>query len=406
MRDKILYLLFTCCIVFTSCDFLFGNKEDDVTDEIFEQGSIDPNLVNNEVGYVPILPIWDVEAPIDIVVGFDEMVYVVNVQGLNVYDLKGELQRTIAIQNATDVIQDRKLQTYVTAKITIDTDNDGFEENVACVYKILNASSEIEPVFTDTIIHPYADLTRTNSAFRGADDEAVEFTGLAVLADNTLYVSRKGPRNSLSSTARPDNAILFFDDEGNNIAYANGLNPVSSSLKSTLEVSAIATRVGPPQAINGISTSADFVLLQSSVEAEFKALNILKFVDPDGGVIYTEDVAFTSFDPLKADGFMYAPFRFKNPADVYIAPDASKFIFIVDAELDSLFQFAPNGLEGVNPPISAGSTKQVFASFGGEGAGPFQFNEPSGVCYFDRTVFVADKGNNRILRYRLSSDIE
>jgi hypothetical protein len=48
----------------------------------------------------------------------------------------------------------------------------------------------------------------------------------------------------------------------------------------------------------------------------------------------------------------------------------------------------------------------VLASFGGEGAGPFQFVDPSGVCYFRRTVFVADKGNGRIIRYQLSTDLE
>ena len=35
-----------------------------------------------------------------------------------------------------------------------------------------------------------------------------------------------------------------------------------------------------------------------------------------------------------------------------------------------------------------------------------EFVDPSGVCYFRRTVFVADKGNGRIIRYQLSTDLE
>ena len=42
----------------------------------------------------------------------------------------------------------------------------------------------------------------------------------------------------------------------------------------------------------------------------------------------------------------------------------------------------------------------------GELGGPKQFNMPSGVAYFRRVVYVADKGNNRIARYKLTSDFE
>lgn len=394
-------------IFYTSCNFLLGTKEDEVTDEIFEQGAIDPTLITNQIGYVPILPIWDFfESPKDIIVGFDEMIYVVDNNGLNVLDQKGELHRTIQIENATDVVQNRRLETFVAAKISLDVDNNGTLENVACVYKMVNTATAQQTVFLDTLIHPFADISRTNSSFRGIDDESVEYTGLAILSDNTLYVSRKGPRNNLSAIARPDNAILFFDEDGNNIDYARGLNPVSSSLKSVLEVSALATEVAAPQQIDGISNSPNFIVLQAADNAEFKALHILKFTDEDGATSYIEDVNFASGNIDKADRFLYESFRFEKPTDVYIAPDANRYILVVDEVLDSLFHFSANGLEGVNPPISALDSKLISVSFGGEGNGLFNFNDPSGVCYFEETVFVADKGNNRIMRYRLSTDIE
>jgi len=397
----------TVCTLCNACNFLLGSKEDAVTEEIFEEGSIDPNLQQNEVGYVPILPFWtDVVNPIDVYVGYDEMIYIIDDNGVNVYDQKGELQRQFPIQGATDIIQDRRIHTFVAGRADVDIDGEGNTVNLAAVYHLQNTATADGPIIIDTLIHPFNDITRNNTAFRGADDEAVAFTGLAVLADNTLYVSRTGPRNSLTSISRPDNAILFYDTEGTNIAYANGLNAISSSLKSTLNISAIATEVGPPQSLGGVSNSSNFVLLQTADEAEFKALHILKFVDPESGVEYTEDAAFTTMNLDKADRFMYEPFRFKQPADVYIAPDVTKYIFIVDSELDSLYQFTSIGYEGVNPPPTATTSKQIIASFGGEGSGPFQFNEPSGVCYFEETIYVADKGNNRICRYKLSTDIE
>ena len=262
------------------------------------------------------------------------------------------------------------------------------------------------PLIIDTLIQPFSDVSRNNTAFRGAQDEAVQFTGLATRADNTLLVARTGPTNDLNSVARPDNTILFFDEDGNNTGYSIGLNPVTSSLKSVLGLSAVTTFAAPPQSMSGISTSHDFLILQSDAAAQFKALWIKESYDPDAGISYMENSSLTSFDQTKADGFLYEANRFSNPSDICVSGDASQYIFIVDAAKDSFYQFTQKGYEGVNAPANSGITKQVLASFGGSGAGPFQFNAPSGVCYFRRVIYVADKYNNRICRYVLSSDLE
>jgi len=404
-KVQLILILISCTLIFESCDFLFGS--DPVVDEIFEEGSIDPSLIPSEVGYVPIFPFWtEFSSPEDIFIGYDEMVYVVDDDGLKILDLKGELQRSIAIPGATDVTQDRRLHTYVAGRVDIDVDGDGISENLAAVYHIENASNNLEPIITDTLIHPLSDETRSNSAFRGVDDELVEFTGVATLADNTLLVSRTGPRNDLANIARPDNAVLFYDGDGENVGYANGLNPVSSSLKSLLGVGAVASFAGPPQQVAGISSSKDFIVLQQSEAAEYAGLWIMEFFDPESGTEYIENASLTFMDPEDADRFMYEPFRFSKAADVCISPDESGYIFIVDSELDSLYQFTPNGNEGVNPPPTSTSDKQILVSFGGEGNGPFNFNEPSGVAYMREVIYVADKGNNRISRFILSSDIE
>ena len=78
---------------------------------------------------------------------------------------------------------------------------------------------------------------------------------------------------------------------------------------------------------------------------------------------------------------------------------------VVDESKDSLFQFTSSGLEGVRPPPASGETKFVKTSFGGTGIGPTEFNKPSAVAYKDRIVYVADAGNGRILRFKLTLDI-
>ena len=96
-----------------------------------------------------------------------------------------------------------------------------------------------------------------------------------------------------------------------------------------------------------------------------------------------------------------------RPKDVAFGGDDDAFIFVVDSETHRLYQFQSNGQEGVPPPAGAeDQTRQIMVSFGELGAGPKQFNIPSGVAYFRRVVYVADKGNNRIARYKLTSDFE
>lgn len=404
---KILGLFFLFTLFFLqSCDFLFGTKEDPVVDEIFIQGNIDPNMVQNSVGYVPVLPVWTgFKNPKDVFVGYDEMVYVVDDEGLKILDLTGKIHRTIPVYKASDVIQDRRIHTFVTGKVRINIG--GQYRELACIYHLKNTALASGPEWVDTLIHPFCDVSRNNISFR-AEDTLVEFTGLAVTYDNTLYVARKGKVNDLYSSARPDNTVLIFNKNGENISYAKGLNPVTPNLKSVIEPSAIAGFVGPPQKMYGVSTSYDFLLCQAdqSINIEQRVLWIKQYVDPDAGVEYIENQALLNFDSEKADGFLYEPGKFIWPADVYVAPDQSGYIFVVDRKLNKLFQFTSNGFEGVIPPANSLSRKNIIVSFGKEGVGLFEFKNPTGVCYFKKVVYVADCGNNRILRYILSTDME
>ncbi len=404
-NSRLSFLLLASILLLNSCDMLLGKKDDKTVTQIFTQGNIDPNLYPNQVGYLPVMPYWQgFSNPIDVFVGYDEMVYVIDDNGVNILDQKGTLYRTINILGATDITQDRMLNTYVVGRVNKTISGVSF--NLAAVYKIANASTAGTPIIIDTLIHPFNDVSRNSTAFRGSLDEQVKFTGIACTYDNTIYLARTGPINDMTSTSRPDNTILIYDKTGANTGYSAGLTPITSSLKSCLNVSSIATFTGPPQSLSGVNKSKDFIILQNSPQAQFAALWIKQTVDPDGGLIFSENSNLAAFDFTKADRFLYQPFRFSIPQDVYIAPDNTGYIFIVDSGKDSLYQFTSTGAEGVNPPANSGITKQVIASFGGEGSGPFQFNEPSGVCYFRKVIYVADKGNGRICRFKLSTDVE
>lgn len=404
MKSFFFPLLLIAALMQTGCNFLFGTKKDKQVAEVFEQGRIDPRLVPSSVGYVPVLPFWSgFQNPVDVYVGYDEMIYVVDDKGLHVLDQKGVEQKLISFQGATDVVQDRRLHTYVAARIDYDVNNDGITENVAAVFHLMNTALAGAPVFVDTLIHPFCDNTRV--VFKGAADMNVQFTGLATLADNTLLVARTGPTNDLTSSAYPDNTVLFYKPNGSLIKNANGLNSTTSSLKSVLKISSICSFAAPPQQISA-NGSNDFIITQTAAQAEYKTLWMKYFTDPDAGSVYSENADLLNFDKSKASRFLYESFRFKMPADVCVATDASGYIFVVDAASDSLYQFTQKGFEGVNAPATSSNKKQVLASFGGPGVGPFNFNQPCGVAYFRKMVYVADKGNGRICRFKLSTDLE
>ena len=199
-------------MLLTSC---LGSKKDKTVDEIFEQGKIDPKLVPTGIGYVPVLPYFSgFHHPVDILVGYDELVYVVDEDGVHILDQAGRKQQTIYFKGATDITQDRRLHTFVAA--TTELNIGGNTKTVAAVYHLINTATGAYEII-DTLIHPFCDESRSGSGFR-TTDEQVRFTGLACTADNRLYISRTGPENT-DPIANPDNTILIFNKDGKYTGY-------------------------------------------------------------------------------------------------------------------------------------------------------------------------------------------
>ena len=404
----------------TGCDSIFGTKGDETTDEIFEEGSIDPDLLQEEVGYAALLPFWeDFVEPTDVFIGYDELVYVTDDVGLHLLDRAGRHYHTIEMNGARAVTQDRDLNVYVAARYdTLITDVD--EEitwNLPAIYKYRDINKE-DPVLVDKAIHPFDDISRpTTSAQRARldrdspnNDEFVEITDLTALADNTVYATRRGPLNLTGQAAAPDNTVMLFssDSEGQmqNTSLVRALNPSSPSLISSIGANAITTFTAPPQREN-INDDLSFIIAQAGTDVSipFRVLWVNAEITPDG-LEYSPRPELLSRDTTEARGFLYDEFRFQEPTGLAYSADGRNHIFVTDAATDSLYLFQSNGREGVNPPPGSDATRPIPVSFGGEGGGPRNFRNPSGVAYFDQVVYVADKDNNRITRHRLNTDFE
>ncbi len=420
------FLSLLTVILIVGCSDFLGSKSDRITDEIFEEGRQDPTQITDEIGYAA-LPFWSgFTKPTDVFVGFDELVYVTDEIGLHVLDRAGRVSNTIEFNGAVAVTQDRLLNVYVAArKDTVITAVDpDIVWNLPAVYKISNANGAGPLEFVQTLVHPFMDASRATDAARRFrldrsrpdNEELVEITGLATLADNQLYVTRRGPRNQENQAIATDNTVLVFtenrDSAGNrigtmrNTSQVRALAPNVPSLRSGIALTDITTFVGPPQREN-MTSDLSFIITQGNenLNIPLRVLWIDAVLTPDG-LEYRPRPNLLVQDTTRAESFLYEQFRFKNPTGVAYSADARAHIFVVDAATDSLYLFQSNGIEGINPPPGSAAEKAINVSFGGTGNGPREFNNPSGVAYFRQVVYVADTDNNRISRFKLNTDFE
>lgn len=398
--------------VVSGCDAIFGSKLDETTDEVFDAARTDPTQFR-EVEYVPLFPFFTsggdggaLEAPTDVYVGFDQFIYITDARGLHVLDLSGRPANFIAIDGgATNVVQDRRFNVYVTAHR--DTTLQGRTWRLPVILKyggLTTGDTSIENI----LWHPFDDETRRfNMPDPVETDEQAEFTGVGVLANSNILVSRRGPVNDQTSVIIPHNVVLEFTSDGAPFSQIL-LNPNTPSLRSALSPSALITYVHPPQR-QSYDPAKDFILAQApdTGPLQYSVLSIHAVQTPDG-IEYrpdTEKVQVAS-NLDAGDGFLYEEFKFDRPSGLAYAADGSNYIFVTDSAKDSLFVFTSNGVEGVAPPPGASTSLPVNVSFGGSGNSSMQFNEPEGVGYFRRIVYVADKGNDRISRFRLNTDFE
>jgi hypothetical protein len=414
-------VLFLPLLLLAGCDFL-GNKDDATTDEILREGRIDPTQVS-DVGYVPIQPFFQqtsqgaLQAPADVAVGFDGFLYVVDERGLHVLDRAGRPQASMmdfrgqGLIEATSVLQDRRFRVHVTA--LRDTTVEGQSYRLPVIYQIDGLTTGA-PQIVQTLWHPFDDRSRALILRNPvAADLQTRFTGLALRTDNSLLVTRAGPTSLELSV--PLNTVLVFDRDGVNTNALTSLSARRGSLVSSVYPTAIATTVGPPQR-TVFPADPDFYIAQApsapaggstDIAVPFSVLSINVNETPDG-TLYEPNVSLLAAAQLGQPGqrFLYEANRFGRPTGLTVAADQTGYLFVTDSARDSLYVFTSSGVEGVAPPPGSVSLLPVNVSFGGSGSGLLQLDDPSGVAYFERTVYVADRGNNRITRYRLNTDLE
>ena len=324
------------------------------------------NIAGDTV-YVQLNPAWTgFNSPQDMIIGREPFIYVADTYNdrIVMMNLNGNVLGSREIKRPVALAQDYKLNLIVCGEI--DTVVNGQTQTFGAVYTLNMVASE----------HQISSAPITKLLPRPSDLKYPDrrYTAVTVFYDNTFYVARTGPANT--GPVDPDNSILDFvpkkrfgGGEGDTlIGRVPNIDPISSGLVSAKGISSLTS-------FN--KKSIDFIETLTG-NNNLKAQWLTYVVTP-----VSADYA-ARLTPDNGGAFM-TPNKFTQPEGSCL--DDAENIFIADAAKDSIFKFTPLGDE--------------LQSFGG----PDVFNKPYAVAFFDNTLYVVDSGNNRILRFKLSTDL-
>jgi hypothetical protein len=277
-------------------------------------------------------------------------------------NLDGQILGARSIKKPVALAEDYKLNLIVCAQF------DTLGQSYSAVYKLdlFASNNDIANAPIKRLLPRLSDFTQQQR----------KYTGAAVFYDNKFYISRTGPNNS--NLIDPDNSILIFvqKEQSNGtttdslIGRVALLEPTGTGIMSANQISSLTS----------YNTRNYDLIVTLSGDNSFK-------VQPLEYIISQEYTGYQiAIQPNSAQ--LMLPNVFNQPEGA--AVDGANNIYVADAGKDSVYKF--------------NSTGQLLISF--NGAEGFKFTDPNSVAFFNNTLYVADTGNNRILRFILSTDLQ
>ncbi len=319
----------------------------------------DPGNIAGDTIYIKLNPEWGgFNHPEDIIIGREPLIYVADTDNdqIVMLNLDGQRLSTRFIKHPVAIAQDYRLNLIVCAQF------DTLGQTFSAVYKIdlVASNHNLATAPIKRILPQLADLNKPDR----------KYTGAAVFYDNSYLIARTGPNNS--NLIDPDNSLLKFvvKDNGTKdslIGRVPLLDPISTGILSVNKLSSV-------KSFNKRSYDIVITLIGDN---SFKT-QWFRYVSSQDFTGYQNNLTPAASD-LMTPGF------FSTPEGSEI--DASGNIYVAEASRDSVYKFNSFG--------------DKLIGFGG----PRVFSEPYAVAYFDKILYVADRGNNRILRFILSTDL-
>ena len=325
------------------------------------------NIVGDTL-YVQINPPWEgFNKPQDVMVGREPFIYVADTENdrIVLLNLDGQRLGTKTIKKPVALAQDYRLNLFVCAQF--DTTINGLTQTYSAVYKLdlVSVNHQIANAPTKRILPRAQDFAQPLR----------EYTGACVFFDNSYLIARRGPNNS--NLIDPDNSILIFvqirlDSETTKDSLVGKvplLDPSGSGILSANQISSLTS-------YNSRNYNINLTLIGDN-NFKFQPLEYIASPEFTGYQI--------ALPPLSRD--LMLPGIFTQPEGS--ALDNSGNFFIADAGRDTVYKFN-----------SFGDKLQTIGGSAGQ-----ILNQPHGVAFFNKTVYVADTGSNRILRFILSTEL-
>ncbi|MFQ5707613.1 MAG: NHL repeat-containing protein [bacterium] len=235
------------------------------------------------------------------------------------------------------------------------------------------------------------DLVAVNQLIAQAPIDTV---AVGAKSSSFTAVAAFGSQKEFYVTDVSNNRILRFDTtdetlkpvvfQGTGVGTANAPTGITSFLIPTGNLSSILNEEG-------------FVFSQVGEVFRLQWLRGGNVLPPFSPVISPSDNVdfFNHFKDDSRDGIVDY-----MPED--IAVDNSQRIYVIDSQADSVFVFNRNG------EFLKDRNQIAILSFGGTGSGDREFRNPKGIAFLDvdddQILYVADTGNSRIVRFKLSSE--
>jgi hypothetical protein len=362
---KIKFLFFLLAILIAGCSEKFDINQ-------FQSESGKGNIRGDTL-YIQLSPTWTgFNNPSAMIIGNEPFIYIADTDNDRIVMMNLAGQRLGArdgIKNPTAIAQDYMLNLIICAEDTIVFNNETITFSQVFKLDLVSSSHNIQ---TAPLIRVFPRQDAAGRPVLADVKLQVKYTGVAVFYDNSFYVSRTGPNNT---GVDPDNSILHFQKK----LHQNGtktdsligrlplLEPLGTGLLTAYQISSLTSFK---------RKNNDFIMTLTG-ETSFKTQWLyFNYASESPGYENKLSPAFT--DIMKAN-------KFDRPEGCSI--DNAGNIYVADAGKNKIYKFNSFGDE--------------LQSFGDSSV----FNGPSDISHFDQTLYVLDKGNNRILRYILSTDL-
>jgi DNA-binding beta-propeller fold protein YncE len=333
----------------------------------------------SDTTYIPLTPVWtaaggiDFDRPQDVHFGFDGHVYIADTGNDRVveFDQAGNfIAQYDGIEEPWSISQDRLFRLQAVGGNTFYLKRAG-EQSFDAIYVGSDIYDSTMVVRPDTII---------DTLIISPDSMVIDtLTGLL----DTTYIVHVVETSLKAVTSDPhaasDYATYFVCDFTRNqiVGFVFREPDELLSLGPVIPTGFDLSRTMYPTGVFAYLTAARFRFLFCQALSYYS----VQLLD---GEDFSPLIPRTGNPPPE----IYWQGTFGRAEDV--AVDEFENIFVVDQTLNQVHKFSPKGAR--------------ILSFGEEGSGEKQFKNPMGIAYANKILYVADTGNNRILRFVLSTD--